>query len=1439
MTASTDHNTDPNTERGAAARTPCEPSTRGAGGQGGTRRAPLDVALSGCRRVTVGDIDSETTVANMIRQLRLRDDAASAAGRPEDLSILLIDGQPTAASQRLVSTSIRHGSRLAVATVGHAVELIASAAVVVEAVWVIGPDAGGAVSLGPGDHVVGRSCAASVSCRDRTVELHHAVIEVGPNGPVSVVQLAGLQPIGVDDAATQDRTILAFGSRLTIGMSVLELRRPPLPDHAGAGRSSMAATATTATTGTAATPIGLGSHRPDPWRFPVIRAPRALHAFEPAPIEVPRPSRSNNLFGGALAPTLIGLIGAAVMAVVFDQLMFLMFGALGALVAFGTWGAQKLGVVRSRQGAAKDYAAAVADFEAALVRQRAGYETVRRAQVPTVAIALEALRSRSPMLWSVRPGDPDAFMVAIGEGELSWQPRLNGLDRDVAAPLWTTIDHASRISQMPIATTLGPDTVTAIVGGEDAFAVARSMVLQLAVVSGPADWQLVIVTDQLSRWEGLGWLPHIEDVGRVPLIGSVAECAELLARLVGDPRHLVVVIDQPDLLAARTSVLRRLLASDRSVATIVVCSDESAMPAVVTSALILGRSSARWIADTRVTALAEVVHIAGISAPATFDAAARMACFTDPEVGVETAGLPRDVSLIELLEATVGHDPTQYSRRIATRWRAAGPDPRPSTPIGVANDGTVEIDLVDDGPHGLLAGTTGAGKSELLRSLVIGLATQSSPDHITFVLVDYKGGATFDACSSLPHVVGVVTDLDHRLAARALRSLEAELRRREHLLRDVGAIDLASYRSSGEDHPALPRLVVVIDEFAALAVQQPDFIGALLGIAQRGRSLGVHLLLATQRPNGVVNDDIRANTNLRVALRVQDRVDAVDVIGDPAAAQLPRSIPGRALMRLGADDVVMFQTARCSGETAGGTEIQALAAAICEAAAINVLSPPHRPWLPALGEDSASLAAEATLPAEAAGSVFGPSPIGVLDDPDGQRRLPLRWSPGDSHLVLVGAAGSGTTTALLALGASLARTESIPELFVIDAMGDPRMGLLGSLPGCAGVVRLHETERLLRVIATLAAEIGTRKSDTSGRGARHEIVVMVDGIGALRTELDSLDLLDAIEQLDSVITEGPSVDIALIATTTKVTAMPSGLLGQIENRWVFHLTEPLDAALVGVKPVMVPAAVPGRMIEARTGLEGQVDPVVEQLLLDLACRPVDPPPPFAHRGIGELAADIDLASLPPAENGGRGGHGVTLPIGQSFDSLHPLSLPIAAGEHVMVLGPSRSGRSTTLTTIAAAWRHTNPQGWVGSVASRRSSAREGIVFDDVASLLRSFETPAVEAVESVERLIVIDDAELVDDPTGALTALIATRGEGVTVIAAGRPDALRHAYGHWTVAARRSRLGVVMAASSDLDGDLLSICLPRRLPIPARAGLAWIVADGERHLVQIARSTTT
>ncbi|OOB90348.1 FtsK/SpoIIIE domain-containing protein [Rathayibacter sp. VKM Ac-2630] len=248
--------------------------------------------------------------------------------------------------------------------------------------------------------------------------------------------------------------------------------------------------------------------------------------------------------------------------------------------------------------------------------------------------------------------------------------------------------------------------------------------------------------------------------------------------------------------------------------------------------------------------------------------------------------------------------------------------------LGIGAHGPVEVDLVADGPHAIVGGTTGSGKSELLVAWVLALAARHGPAAVTFLLADFKGGAGFAPLGRLPHVAGVITDLDPHGADRAFASVAAELRRREVVLAGHGVADIARLPPG-----ALARLVVVVDECAVVLERSPDLHRAFADIAARGRSLGVHLVLCTQRPVGVVRDAVAANCGLRIALRVQDAADSRSLLGTDAAARIPHSSPGRCVVSAGGGRTVV-QTA-----LAGPGDVDA---AIAPG---DAEVPVHRPWL--------------------------------------------------------------------------------------------------------------------------------------------------------------------------------------------------------------------------------------------------------------------------------------------------------------------------------------------------------------------------------------------------------------------------------------------------------------------------------------------------------------
>ena len=668
--------------------------------------------------------------------------------------------------------------------------------------WETGPDAGGSVVVGTERLLIGRAAHAGVRCDDPALEPHHALL-VPDGDQVRLLQLTGRTPLTVNGRPIDGRVVLDAVAVVEIGHSTLRLQRSQVTDRPAA-------------------------HVRD---GVVLRGPRAVPIWDPPPLRTPTVERAEHARPGGLVPALAGVVVAAVLAVAMHQPMFLIFGALGGVVAIASWAAQRAGVIRRTRSSRRDMARARADVDAAAAELAADYADHVRSSTSTAATALATITARDERLWARRADHADAFVVSLGVGDVAWRPPIDG-DDDERGPVLHLAGHADApmrplgttwLRDQPLTVALGPGMRLALRGAASATsAVGRSIVLQLAANCGPGDVRIVVVTERPQDWRWTSGLPH----GAAPLLSTAADLAEQMATCVPTGgAHLVVVTDVPELLGSRTSVLRRLLATpDRSSALVVLVGPDRPLPSMCTAALTCpstARAStptgARWIADLGSSALPATIRVAGVGDAAAARAVSALHGLVDPDDPNGPASLlPERLSLAELL---AGSGPLTAAG-IAARWRATVDD-HPRTSIGVAADGTVDIDLVRDGPHGLLAGTTGSGKSELLRSLVAGMAVHTDPARLSFVLVDYKGGSTFDACAELPHVVGVVTDLDEQLADRALRSLHAELRRRERTLRDHGVPDLAALREVAPD-VALARLVVVIDEFAALVAEQTD-----------------------------------------------------------------------------------------------------------------------------------------------------------------------------------------------------------------------------------------------------------------------------------------------------------------------------------------------------------------------------------------------------------------------------------------------------------------------------------------------------------------------------------------------------------------------------------------------------------------------------------------
>ncbi|MDN8548364.1 FtsK/SpoIIIE domain-containing protein [Microbacterium sp. NM3R9] len=395
---------------------------------------------------------------------------------------------------------------------------------------------------------------------------------------------------------------------------------------------------------------------------------------------------------------------------------------------------------------------------------------------------------------------------------------------------------------------------------------------------------------------------------------------------------------------------------------------------------------------------------------------------------------------------------------------AAAPSGGLRVALGSGVTGLATVDLVDDGPHAIVVGVTGSGKSELLVTWVAALAARFGPDRVVFLLVDFKGGRSFDPLTRLPHVTGVVTDLDESAALRAIDSLTAEVRHRERLLAEHGARDVS------ETDGAMPRLVVVVDEYAALTTAHPALHAVFADIAARGRALGIHLVLATQRAAGF-REAVLANAPLRIALRVSDPGESRAVIGCIDAAAIPGgpSDRGTALVRGAADsEPRLLRVTRCPGEAIDEIATVTRAAGYAEV---------RRPWLPPL---------PSTVPLEQIGQP-GRIVLGLADEPAEQRQRVVVLDDDAPGLVVVGRSGAGRSSILRAVASQVSPERRCWVPADPESAWDAVTALAGADPGT--VVAIDDLDLLLsRLPGDHAAEVAARLErlarEARGRGIR-------------------------------------------------------------------------------------------------------------------------------------------------------------------------------------------------------------------------------------------------------------------------------------------------------------------------------------------------------------------
>lgn len=818
-------------------------------------------------------------------------------------------------------------------------------------------------------------------------------------------------------------------------------------------------------------------------------------------------------------------------------------------------------------------------------------------------------------IWE-RTGDNErALQVRLGLGteslctpvEVSDPGSPEDLDPVCAVSLRRTVAAVTAVPDMPIVVQL--DAFGHItLAGPRAADLARSIIIQLAFFHGP----------ELVGFEGAGeftdivkWLPHSQDAPFVVSFDRDADCR-------------ITVTEDPDAPVLDGSFH-------------LICRDDAL----------------------------EVATAGGIERLGT----------PDHFCAAEAEFIARNLAFYRRPVTDTGIGEVVWS------GRELRPD-RLKVAIGTGTDGEpVHLDLKEAahggmGPHGLCIGATGSGKSELLRTLVTALAATHSPNELNFVLVDFKGGATFLGAEKLPHTSAVITNLDNEavLVERMHDALSGELHRRQELLRAAGnfanVTDYTEARLTTRfDLAPLPALVIVVDEFSELLGQHPDFADLFVAIGRLGRSLGIHLLLASQRLEEGKLRGLDSHLSYRIGLKTFSAAESRQVLGIPDAHSLPND-PGAGFLKAGG--ITRFKAAYVSGPTRvpvlandgavtlfteKATEIAhregaSLMDTVVDTAARRAAAlgqSAHQVWLP-------PLPARIDLPNVCESPARLQVTIGLIDEPYHQRQDPLVVDLARGHVAIAGGPQTGKSMFVRTLVTSLAATHTDLAIYIVDA-GHGGYAALEDLPHVAAVAAASDVERTRRVVDEIFELVETPRGET---------VLVVDGWHALTAQDGPLE--DLKDPLARIASEGPAVGVRLVVTTQRWSAIRSNVRDLIGTRYELALAEPLESLIDRKAQAALPAA-PGRGLTAESKqmlVAATDDDVVADVVKHSDALPVP--------RLKMLPTRVDLAEL-------RQGDDVLLGVGGR--SLGPL--PWAA-QHLFVTGAAGSGKSSVVGALVAQLR---------------------------------------------------------------------------------------------------------------------------------------------------------
>ncbi len=1317
-------------------------------------------------------VDGLATVADIAVQLWTADPDRKGTPPPEGLS-LRIDEAFVAGGMRglvlertdnLLESGLRPGSVVSLTQVSDKFDVPgASRGPAAATLRVLsGPDVGQEFSLPSGTSYIGRDHDVDIRLSDPMTSKRHARITVGET--VEIVDTNSANGLLMDGLPVT-RATLNSSDTVTLGDTTI-------------------------------TVVALSRNQAAAPTSPLVdfnRSPRVVPRFDPVKKMLPAGPKRQDHHPFPYIMLVAPLIMGAVIFAITRNVLSVVFMGMMPLFIIGHYVDHKMQNKRERKEQVKHFRESMTHFREDITELQRVERAVRLQEAPSVADTVDSIYKLGPLLWTHRPEHSGFLGLRFGLGTSPSRIVFEtGGSSDTEVEFTREIEACIRqfqdIEGVPIVSQLRSAGSFGLAGSRGLVDdVARGMVLQMVGLHSPAEVAVTAITSAQSRerWDWLQWLPHVGS-GHSPLGGDhlaagSAGGSSLLARLedlvesreaaaqgprpaarpaIGKenvpvpapvlPAVLVIVEDDAPVDRGRlTRLVER--GPDSGVHVMWVAADIQLLPAACRDFMAVDGDHGTTTGQVRLGRHTYPVSCESVDA----ELAAQLARMLAPVVDVgkplsDDSDLPRAVSYATL----IGKDFMDNPQAVADRWKEnnsvhafAVPNRKDNGTlralVGSKGVEPLYLDLKNEGPHALVGGTTGAGKSEFLQSWVMGMAAAYSPDRVSFLFVDYKGGAAFADCLHLPHTVGLVTDLSQHLVRRALTSLRAELHYREHLLNRKKAKDLLGLQREA-DPEAPPYLIIIVDEFAALATEVPEFVDGVVDVAARGRSLGLHLILATQRPAGVIKESLRANTNLRVALRMADEDDASDILGVPDAAYFDPSIPGRGAAKTGPGRIQGFQTGYAGGwttekpqrpqidivemafgsgpswqepapekpvkeEPAGPNDISRMTSNIVRAADVLAINPPRKPWLNELAVtyDFSKL----------------PNPrtderllLGVADDPAHQDQPTVFYEPDrDGNMAIYGTGGSGKSAALrgIAIAAAVTPRGGPVHVYGIDC-GSSGLKMLDGLPHVGEIINGDDVERvgrLLRWLRDIADDRSARFAEVrastiveyrqlANMPDEKRIFILVDGMSAFREAYEYSRLSAMWDIFLQLATDGRPLGIHLVVSGDRTNSVPASLLASIQRRLVLRLSSEDDYISMDVpKDVLSAASPPGRGMLG--GFEVQLAVLGGNSNLALQAREVNKlSEAMLRQGVAQapkiqrLPEQVDLDILPTGNT--------DLPvIGVDDETLQPAE--IMAKGPLLLAGPPGAGRTVALVTMAYALRRSNPDTELVYIGSRRSA----------------------------------------------------------------------------------------------------------------------------------------